>query len=78
MHIFDKIIKGGYFTMYQYRVNWFILLLIFIALFFIMGIIIGVMGKNKKVWIISLILLVIYILLVNPRTIFIWALLLIN
>lgn len=64
--------------MYQYRVNWFILLLIFIALFFIMGIIIGVMGKNKKVWIISLILLVIYILLVNPRTIFIWALLLIN
>lgn len=64
--------------MYQYRVNWFISLIIFIALFLVMGIIIGVMGKSKKVWITSLILLIIYILLVNPRTIFIWALLIIH
>jgi len=64
--------------MYQYRVNWFISLIIFIALFLVMGIIIGIMGKSKKVWITSLILLIIYILLVNPRTIFIWALLIIH
>lgn len=49
-------------------------LIISIALLLIMGIIIGVMGKSKKIWITCLILLIIYILLVNPATIYMWAL----
>lgn len=56
--------------MYQIRTNWLISIIIFIALSLIMGIIIGIMGKRKKLWVICLILLIIYALTINPFIIY--------
>lgn len=58
--------------MVQYKQNWLILIVILIAVFLIVGIILGIMGKSKKIWITSLILLIIYLLafIINPFIIF--------
>lgn len=54
--------------MLTYKQNWLILIVILIAVFLIVGTIIGIMGKSKKIWITSLILLIIYLLafIINP------------
>ncbi len=59
--------------MAQYKQNWIILVVILIAVFFIVGMVIGAMGKSKKIWITSLILLIIYLLIfiINPGVVFI-------
>ena len=46
--------------------EWGMCVIIIIGLLLVMGIVIGAMGKNKKIWITSLILLVIYMLVINP------------
>ena len=50
--------------LYYTKINSLMLIIIFIALLFIMGIVIGIMGKSKVLCVVSFILLIIYIILV--------------